>query len=62
MVHGYRSSQYRPRVSSRSAFSHTRIFFLLLGGYFILRRIRGTVASNNADILHPWVPPSDPAA
>jgi len=27
-------------------------FFFLLGGYFMLRPIRGTVASNNADILH----------
>ena len=27
-------------------------FFLLLGGYFMLRPIRGTVAANNADILH----------
>jgi len=29
-------------------------FFFLLGGYFMLRPIRGTVASNNADILH-WL-------
>ena len=27
-------------------------FFFLLGGYFMLRPIRGTVASNNSDILH----------
>lgn len=27
-------------------------FFFLLGGYFMLRPIRGTVASNNADHLH----------
>jgi AAA family ATP:ADP antiporter len=27
-------------------------FFLLLGGYFMLRPIRGTVAANNSDILH----------
>lgn len=27
-------------------------FFFLLGGYFMLRPIRGTVASNNAEILH----------
>lgn len=33
------------------AFSY---FFFLLGGYFMLRPIRGTVASNNADILH-WL-------
>ncbi len=29
-------------------------FFFLLGGYFMLRPIRGTVASNNSDILH-WL-------
>jgi AAA family ATP:ADP antiporter len=29
-------------------------FFLLLGGYFMLRPIRGTVAANNSDILH-WL-------
>lgn len=29
-------------------------FFLLLGGYFMLRPLRGTVASNNSDILH-WL-------
>lgn len=33
------------------AFSY---FFFLLGGYFMLRPIRGTVAANNADILH-WL-------
>lgn len=27
-------------------------FFFLLGGYFMLRPLRGTVASNNSDILH----------
>jgi AAA family ATP:ADP antiporter len=27
-------------------------FFFLLGGYFMLRPIRGTVAANNSDILH----------
>jgi AAA family ATP:ADP antiporter len=27
-------------------------FFVLLGGYFMLRPLRGTVASNNADIQH----------
>lgn len=27
-------------------------FFFLLGGYFMLRPIRGTVASNNSEILH----------
>ena len=27
-------------------------FFFLLGGYFMLRPMRGTVASNNSDILH----------
>lgn len=27
-------------------------FFLLLGGYFMLRPIRGAVAANNSDILH----------
>jgi AAA family ATP:ADP antiporter len=27
-------------------------FFLLLGGYFMLRPLRGTVAANNSDILH----------
>ena len=27
-------------------------FFLLLGGYFMLRPIRGTVAANNTEILH----------
>lgn len=27
-------------------------FFFLLGGYFMLRPIRGTVASNHADVLH----------
>lgn len=27
-------------------------FFFLLGGYFMLRPIRGTIASNNADLLH----------
>jgi AAA family ATP:ADP antiporter len=31
------------------AFSY---FFFLLGGYFMLRPLRGTVASNNSDILH----------
>ncbi|MDX1555197.1 MAG: MFS transporter, partial [Xanthomonadales bacterium] len=31
------------------AFSY---FFFLLGGYFMLRPIRGTVASNNSEILH----------
>jgi AAA family ATP:ADP antiporter len=31
------------------AFSY---FFLLLGGYFMLRPIRGTVAANNSEILH----------
>ena len=31
------------------AFSY---FFFLLGGYFMLRPIRGTVASNSSDILH----------
>jgi len=29
-------------------------FFFLLGGYFMLRPIRGTVAANNSDILH-WL-------
>jgi AAA family ATP:ADP antiporter len=29
-------------------------FFLLLGGYFMLRPLRGAVAANNADILH-WL-------
>ena len=29
-------------------------FFLLLGGYFMLRPIRGAVAANNSDILH-WL-------
>jgi AAA family ATP:ADP antiporter len=29
-------------------------FFLLLGGYFMLRPVRGTVAANNSDILH-WL-------
>ena len=29
-------------------------FFFLLGGYFMLRPLRGTVASNNSDILH-WL-------
>lgn len=29
-------------------------FFFLLGGYFMLRPIRGAVASNNSDILH-WL-------
>lgn len=29
-------------------------FFFLLGGYFILRPIRGTVAANNTEILH-WL-------
>ena len=29
-------------------------FFLLLGGYFMLRPIRGTVAAYNSDILH-WL-------
>jgi AAA family ATP:ADP antiporter len=29
-------------------------FFLLLGGYFMLRPLRGTVAANNSDILH-WL-------
>ena len=33
------------------AFSY---FFLLLGGYFMLRPVRGTVAANNSDILH-WL-------
>ena len=27
-------------------------FFFLLGGYFMLRPLRGTVAANNSDILH----------
>jgi AAA family ATP:ADP antiporter len=27
-------------------------FFFLLGGYFMLRPVRGTVAANNSDILH----------
>lgn len=27
-------------------------FFFLLGGYFMLRPLRGTVASNNSDVLH----------
>ncbi|MGD8679248.1 MAG: hypothetical protein PVJ33_02705 [Lysobacterales bacterium] len=27
-------------------------FFFLLGGYFMLRPVRGTVASNNSEILH----------
>ena len=29
-------------------------FFFLLGGYFMLRPLRGTVAANNSDILH-WL-------
>jgi AAA family ATP:ADP antiporter len=29
-------------------------FFFLLGGYFMLRPVRGTVAANNSDILH-WL-------
>jgi AAA family ATP:ADP antiporter len=29
-------------------------FFLLLGGYFMLRPLRGAVAANNADMLH-WL-------
>ncbi len=29
-------------------------FFFLLGGYFMLRPIRGTVAANNSEILH-WL-------
>jgi AAA family ATP:ADP antiporter len=29
-------------------------FFFLLGGYFMLRPIRGTIAANNSDILH-WL-------
>jgi AAA family ATP:ADP antiporter len=29
-------------------------FFFLLGGYFMLRPLRGTVASNNSEILH-WL-------
>lgn len=29
-------------------------FFFLLGGYFMLRPIRGTVAANNSDVL-PWL-------
>ena len=29
-------------------------FFFLLGGYFMLRPLRGTVASNNSDLLH-WL-------
>ena len=29
-------------------------FFFLLGGYFMLRPVRGTIASNNSDILH-WL-------
>lgn len=29
-------------------------FFLLLGGYFMLRPLRGAVAANNSDILH-WL-------
>ena len=33
------------------AFSY---FFFLLGGYFMLRPLRGTVAANNSDILH-WL-------
>jgi len=33
------------------AFSY---FFFLLGGYFMLRPIRGTVAANNSEILH-WL-------
>jgi len=36
-----------PRLAM--AFSY---FFLLLGGYFMLRPIRGTVAANNSEILH----------
>ena len=27
-------------------------FFFLLGGYFMLRPLRGAVAANNSDILH----------
>ena len=27
-------------------------FFFLLGGYFMLRPLRGTVAANNSEILH----------
>jgi AAA family ATP:ADP antiporter len=29
-------------------------FFFLLGGYFMLRPVRGTIAANNSDILH-WL-------
>jgi AAA family ATP:ADP antiporter len=29
-------------------------FFLLLGGYFMLRPLRGAIAANNSDILH-WL-------
>ena len=29
-------------------------FFFLLGGYFMLRPVRGTVAANNSDLLH-WL-------
>jgi len=29
-------------------------FFFLLGGYFMLRPVRGTIAANNAEILH-WL-------
>ena len=29
-------------------------FFFLLGGYFMLRPVRGTIAANNSEILH-WL-------
>ncbi|HET6565255.1 MAG TPA: MFS transporter, partial [Xanthomonadales bacterium] len=29
-------------------------FFILLGGYFMLRPLRGTVAAYNSDVLH-WL-------
>ena len=38
-----------PRLAMAFAY-----FFLLLGGYFMLRPLRGTVAANNSDILH-WL-------
>ena len=38
-----------PRLAMAFAY-----FFLLLGGYFMLRPLRGAVAANNSDILH-WL-------
>jgi AAA family ATP:ADP antiporter len=38
-----------PRLAMAFAY-----FFLLLGGYFMLRPLRGTVAANNSEILH-WL-------